>query len=335
MPKKFLHHICQTVNLARICKTSKSFVRRCLRRIPWELASLPITPLKRQKLAPMSTTYKQSTDTTTFRTPADIQKTSERNTIQLLAKEAIKGSGVLHYYYLYTDNNGKQTYLSAYPEKTNYPWGKLVTKTGTYKDKTPDFQDSVSIGTIGGSAKEVAQTFQSLKTEFTRVETAGIKYNSLSNGLNINNSNSVAATALYNCVANSQIQLQDGIGPREVSSLNDRAIGQATQILQPATSNSPAAKSTEKSSATTDKHKSILAMYSADGTANGKIDVSKMIQELQTAKYSKEDITAVLNTMYEIQNVPAAQRSQLAATAIESANKTASATPTVDRQATL
>jgi hypothetical protein len=76
-------------------------------------------------------------------------------------------------------------------------------------------------------------------------------------------------------------------------------------------------------------------MYSADGTAKGKIDISKMIQELQTAKYSKEDITAVLNTMYEIQNIPEAQRSQLAATAIESANKTASATPTVDRQATL
>jgi hypothetical protein len=178
----------------------------------------------------MSATYKQSTDTTTFRTAADIQTSSKRNTIQLLAKEAIKGSGVLHYYYLYTDNNGKQTYLSAYPEKTNYPWGKLVTKTGTYKDKTPDFQDSVSIGTISGSAKDVAQTFQSLKTEFTRVETAGIEYNSFSNGLNINNSNSVAATALYNCVANSQIQLQNGIGPREVSSLNDPKAPKKTPI---------------------------------------------------------------------------------------------------------
>jgi hypothetical protein len=274
-------------------------------------------------------TYKQSTDTTTFRKPTDIQKNSKPNTIQLLAKEAIPGSKVLHYYYLYTDNNGKQTYLSAYPEKDKAPWGKLVTKTGTYKDKTPDFRDSVSIGTISGSPQEVAQTFQSLQTEFARVETAGIDYNS-ANGININNSNAVAATALYNCVSNSQIQLQNGQGPRDDIFLNARALGQTTQILPPENSKTKESKSAEKNSATTDQHKSILAMYSADGTANGKIDVSKMIQELQTAKYSKADITAVLNTMYEIQKIPESQRSQLATTAIEEANKTASATPSAE-----
>lgn len=280
-------------------------------------------------------TYKQSTDTTTFRTPAEIQKNSKRNTIQLLAKEAIKGSGVLHYYYLYTDNNGKQTYLSAYPEKTNPPWGKIVTKTGTYKDKTPDFENSFTIGTISGDAQDVAETFQSLNTEFARVEAAGIEYNSTTNFIYPNNSNAVATTALYNCVSDSQIQLQNGKGPRNDIDLNLRAPGQATQI--PLTANSKSQeKGTEKNSdsATTAQHKSILAMYSADGTANGQIDVSKMIQELQTAKYSKVDITAVLNTMYEIQKIPESQRSQMAATAIEKANTTASATPLKESNAT-
>jgi arginine repressor len=114
--------------------------------------------------------------------------------------------------------------------------------------------------------------------------------------------------------------------------------------LIPAESDVQYQKSSDKSekattsaneSTTTEQYKSILAMYSADGTASGKIDVSKMIRELQTAKYSKEDTTAVLNTMYEIQNIPEAQRSQMAADAIESANKTSLATPTVDHQATL
>lgn len=279
-------------------------------------------------------TYKQSTDTATFRKPEDIQKNSQRNTIQLLAKEAIKGSGLLHYYYVYTDNSGKQTYLSAYPQNTNPPWGKLVTKTGTYSRGTPDFKDSVLIGTISGNANDVAQTFQSLKTEFSRVENAQIDYNSFRNGLT--NSNSVATTALYNCVSNSQVQMKDDEGPRSDSSLDDRAPGQSTQILQPAKSKDQESKSTQENNpSTTEQHKSILAMYSADGTATGKISVSKMIQELQTANYSKEDITAVLSTMYEMQNVPEAQRLQLAMEEIDRVNQTMAATLSASSQNTL
>jgi hypothetical protein len=289
------------------------------------------TLLEIQKPTSMST-YRQSEDTTTVRQPADIKKNSKPNTIQLLAKEA-NSTGALHYYYVYTDNKGNQTYLSAYPENSYYPWGDLVTKTGTYQQGTPDYKPSVLIGTISGSAQDVASTFQGLKSEFTRVENANIAY---AGGdilhPKLDTSNSVVTTALYNCVSSSQIQLQDGKGPRSDVSLNIRAPGQSTQLLLPVNS-----KDTEKSSASSinQQHKSILVMYSANGAETGEIDVKKMIQELQKANYNKKDIMAVLNTVYEIQNIPETQRSRLATTAIDNANTIVAATPVANSQNTL
>jgi hypothetical protein len=128
-----------------------------------------------------------------------IKSTSERNTIQLLAKDVKETVGVAkHLYYVYTDNNGKQTYLSGYPDfstsRPTAPFGNIIGKTGEYKPDSPDYQPSVKLVTYRSSTnnpQEVATNFKLLQAEVKKIQDAKVPYNPKGP-----NSNSVAMQAL-------------------------------------------------------------------------------------------------------------------------------------------
>jgi hypothetical protein len=138
--------------------------------------------------------------------PDKIQSTSERNTIQLLAKDVDETVGVAkHLYYVYTDNNGKQTYLSGYPDFSTSiptaPFGNIIGKTGDYKpnspgkkDGSPDYKPSIKLVTYRSSTnnpQEVAANFKLLQAEVKKIQDAKVPYN-----FKGPNSNSVAMQAL-------------------------------------------------------------------------------------------------------------------------------------------
>jgi hypothetical protein len=131
--------------------------------------------------------------------PDKIQSTSERNTIQLLAKNVDETVGVAkHLYYVYTDNNGKQTYLSGYPDfstsRPTAPFGNVIGKTGEYKPDSPDYKPSIKLVTYRSSTnnpQEVAANFKLLQAEVQKIQDAKVPYNPKGP-----NSNSVAMQAL-------------------------------------------------------------------------------------------------------------------------------------------
>jgi hypothetical protein len=131
---------------------------------------------------------------------------SERNTIQLLAKDVDQTLGAAkHLYYVYTDNKGKQTYLSGYPDfstiRPTAPLGNIVGKTGDYKpnspgkeDGSPDYAPSIKLVTYRSSTnnpQEVAANFKLLQAEVQKIQDAKVPYNPKGP-----NSNSVAMQAL-------------------------------------------------------------------------------------------------------------------------------------------
>jgi hypothetical protein len=144
-----------------------------------------------------------------WQTPATIKANSERNTIQVMAKQAVSGTGSVHLYFVYTNNDGKQYYLSAYPENPTPPWGKIVMKKGEWIEGTPDYENSFRLSTIRSDSQnpqEVFDVFQSLKNEFQRIDDANLPYLGL-----ISNSNSAAGTAMRNVNSYTNIrQLNEG-----------------------------------------------------------------------------------------------------------------------------
>jgi hypothetical protein len=154
----------------------------------------------------------------TFHSPQDIQQNSPRNTIQLLAREAFDKTGIMHYYYLYTNNSGNQSYVSAFPEKLIPPNGKIIMENGAYVAGSPDFKNSIRVGEITGDSKSVADAFNNIKGEFRRIH-KNYDY------LPWQNSNSAAVTALFN----SGIQFKRGTPtPGDFSNVN--APGQSTDL---------------------------------------------------------------------------------------------------------
>jgi hypothetical protein len=141
--------------------------------------------------------------------PAAIKANSERNTIQVMAKEAVPGTGSVHLYFIYTNNDGKQFYLSAYPENPTPPWGKIVIKKGEWQQGTPDYKNSFRLSTIRSDSQnpqEVFDTFQSLKNEMQRIDDANIPYLGV-----VSNSNAAAGTAMRNVNSYTNItQLNEG-----------------------------------------------------------------------------------------------------------------------------
>jgi hypothetical protein len=145
-------------------------------------------------------------DSTKQYQPDQIKSISKRNTIQLLAKDVDETVGVAkHLYYVYTDNNGKQTYLSGYPDfstsRPTAPFGNIIGKTGDYKpnspgkdDGSPDYAPSVKLVTYRSSTnnpQEVATNFKLLQAEVKKIQDAKVPYNPKGP-----NSNSVAMQAL-------------------------------------------------------------------------------------------------------------------------------------------
>jgi hypothetical protein len=153
-----------------------------------------------------------------LRSTRDIQQSSGRNTIQLLARQAFNGFDVKHYYYMYTDNAGKQSFVSAFPERIIPPNGKIIMEHGPYVAGSPDFQRSVRVGEITGDPQAVANAFNNIKGEFRRIH-KNYDY------LPWQNSNSAAVTALFN----SGIHFKRGTPtPGDFSNVN--APGQSTDL---------------------------------------------------------------------------------------------------------
>jgi hypothetical protein len=166
---------------------------------------------------PKSALYTDSGERT-FHTPGDIQQSSGRNTIQLLAREAFDNTGIMHYYFMYTDNSGNQSYVSAFPENLIPPNGKIIMESGAYVSGSPDFRRSIRVGEITGSPEEVATAFNNIKGEFRRIH-KNYDY------LPWQNSNSAAVTALFN----SGIHFKRGTPtPGDFSNVN--APGQSTDL---------------------------------------------------------------------------------------------------------
>jgi hypothetical protein len=158
--------------------------------------------------------YGKHEDKNKWYSPQEIRSQSERNTIQLLAKDAVGIGGAKHYYFVYTNNQGKQTYLSAYPEKPFPPFGKIVMKTGEYKPNTPDFKDSIKVMTFRSTIDnpiDVASSFVLLRGQFRRIQAANISYGGLTN-----NSNSAALTALHNITLTANVSYENNAGPTGV-----------------------------------------------------------------------------------------------------------------------
>jgi hypothetical protein len=166
---------------------------------------------------PKSALYTDSGERT-FHTPGDIQQGSGRNTIQLLAREAFDNTGIMHYYFMYTNNSGNQSYVSAFPEKFIPPNGKIIMENGAYVSGSPDFRRSIRVGEITGSPEDVANAFNNIKGEFRRIH-KNYDY------LPWQNSNSAATTALFN----SGIHFKRGTPtPGDFSNVN--APGQSTDL---------------------------------------------------------------------------------------------------------
>lgn len=77
------------------------------------------------------------------------------------------------------------------------------------------------------------------------------------------------------------------------------------------------------SSGSTNSNGAILAMYTTDGTATGKIEnVSKLITELQANGYTEAETKSILSTYFQGQGTPETQLAQTVSDALTSANST-------------
>lgn len=144
----------------------------------------------------MASEYIDSRDSSWHRaTEIQADAAQYKNTIQLLAKTAVEPGPAKHYYYVYTNNEGQQYYLSGYPENPTPPFGNIVGKIGEYKPGTPDFRNSVRVGIIRsntGNPEEVYNTFQNMKSAMRVIQDSKIPYEPL-----YKNSNAAAISVLY------------------------------------------------------------------------------------------------------------------------------------------
>jgi hypothetical protein len=161
-----------------------------------------------------------------------IKSTSEHNTIQLLAKDAIPGiNGIKHLYFVYTDDKGKQTFLSGYPESVTPPWKNIKMETGQYKAGSPDYLPSIKLVTYRSSTnnpQEVATNFKLLKAEVEKIQAAKIPYNPKGP-----NSNSVIMQALSRTSQVSKIETPNVNGVLSVGNEEFMLPGMYTAVTKP------------------------------------------------------------------------------------------------------
>jgi hypothetical protein len=132
-----------------------------------------------------------------WNTPEVWSKNLPRNSITILARNANEGGLFTgHAFIVYTDGNGKQTYLSAYPERNRSAtgtlenlaycggdWGAVVPESGSL-DGSPEFKNAGVLATITGSPKEVAEAFAKMKVKAGEIR--GIKEDYCLTGPNSN-----------------------------------------------------------------------------------------------------------------------------------------------------
>jgi hypothetical protein len=177
----------------------------------------------------MTSEYIDSKDTS-WHKARDIQGSASqyRNTIQVLAKTAVEPGQEKHYYFVYTDNNGKQYYLAGYPKGSFPDFKTICLKSGEYKPGSPDFKDSVRVGVISsttGNPQEVYTTFKKLKSALQVIEDSNISYNPLTT-----NSNAAAISAFY---AVNDIQFSRKSLPTPAGREDIKAPGQDISLLEP------------------------------------------------------------------------------------------------------
>jgi hypothetical protein len=140
--------------------------------------------------------------------PEKIQDAAESNTITLMARTAggVGPATADHYFYLYTDDKGRQYTVSGFPQNdrsktgtleniTNGEggWGNIVSKAAKYDEKSPDWGKATKVAVYRSSTKnpqEVNIAWQNLREEYNKIGRAKIPYMLLGP-----NSNSAAMTA--------------------------------------------------------------------------------------------------------------------------------------------
>jgi hypothetical protein len=216
-----------------------------------------------------------------------------KNTIQLLAKTAVEPGPAKHYYYVYTNNNGQQYYLSGYPKNPTPPFGNIVGKAGEYKPGTPDFRNSVRVGIISsntGNPQEVYNTFQNMKSAMRVIQDSKIPYQPL-----YENSNAAAISVLYGV---------DGIrfGRRSLPTPAGRqdiyAPGQDIQLIPPGLIKSPlpGIKSGEKDNSSKELSLQSTSESIQDTFAEQQINRS----QFATSQYNNSSLSEALNMLNEM-----------------------------------
>jgi hypothetical protein len=133
-----------------------------------------------------------------------IQDAAEPNTITLMARTAAGKAD--HYFYLYTDDKGKQYTVSGFPQNPDSltgtvpnvlwgggNWGNIVSKAAKYDEKSPDAGNATKVAVYRSSKnnpQEVNRAWQYLRLGYSNIDRAKIPY--LLTGPN---SNSAAMTA--------------------------------------------------------------------------------------------------------------------------------------------
>jgi hypothetical protein len=137
-----------------------------------------------------------------------IQEAAEPNTITLMARTAggVGPATADHYFYLYTDDKGRQYTVSGFPQNDRSKtgtlqnildgrggWGNIVSKAAKYDEKSPDAGNATKVAVYRSSTKnpqEVNIAWQNLREEYNKIGRAKIPYMLVGP-----NSNSAAMTA--------------------------------------------------------------------------------------------------------------------------------------------
>jgi hypothetical protein len=141
-------------------------------------------------------------------TQKQIKDAAEPNTITLMARTAggVGPATADHYFYLYTDDKGRQYTVSGFPQNDRSKtgtlqnitngggdWGNIISKAAKYEKGTPDWGDATKVAVYRSSTnnpQEVNIAWQNLREEYNKIGRAKIPYM-----LAGPNSNSAAMTA--------------------------------------------------------------------------------------------------------------------------------------------
>jgi hypothetical protein len=243
-----------------------------------------------------------------------------------------------HSFIVLTDSSGKETYYRAGPENgggssaassgasgsnrtsgssgssNRSGFGKIVAESGSYVPGTIDYNtDATVIYSKNLNAEEFARIKTGLTNQVDAVNSAQIDYNPTGP-----NSNTFVGTATKNVGIN--FKAPDHIWlPGVDSSLSQNPSGNSSNVATGGNTNIGQTAASD----TTSQYDAVIATFSEDGKATGKIkNLSNAVSELKSAAYTSEKITGFLNAYYEKQGVPEAQRAALIAETTDKAGQT-------------